>query len=284
MSGMKDLQDKVAIVTGASQGLGRAFAIDLAKHGMKIGAIARSPQELEETVSAIRNDEGEAIAAKVDVTDEESVQACVQDFEKQLGPIDLLVNAAGEVLPVGKPWELKVNNWWRVMEVNVKGPLICCNAVLPGMIQRRRGRIINVASSTVLHTRPYMSAYVTSKTALVKLSEILAKELEGSGIAVFAIHPGTVNTAMAQALLRPEYKEFFPWFRSIFDENRDDPPTRGSSLVVSLDSGIADSLSGRYFRAPAGIGPSIAHKEEILANDLQLLRMKFPDDNEAHGG
>jgi NAD(P)-dependent dehydrogenase (short-subunit alcohol dehydrogenase family) len=280
MNRLTDLQGKVAVVTGASQGLGRAFAAHLARQGMKIVAVARSSAGLESTVSAIRNEGGEAHAAQVNVTDEKSVESCVRDFEENLGPIDLLVNAAGEILPVGNTWDLDLDKWWRVMETNVKGPLICCKSVISRMIPRRRGRIINIASSTVLHCRPYMSAYVTSKTALVKLSEVLAKELEPYGISVFAMHPGTVNTAMAQALMRPENVDFFLWFKKIFDEHRDDPPAKASDLVASLASGVADSLSGRYFLAPVDIDSTISHGEEILANNLQLLRMRFPADHE----
>jgi NAD(P)-dependent dehydrogenase (short-subunit alcohol dehydrogenase family) len=275
MNEFEVVKGKVAIVTGGSQGLGRVFAMDLAKCGMRVAVIARNRKNLDDTVAQIEAAGGEAIAVAAEVTDKDAIERSVQLIETEFGPVDLLVNAAGAVLPVGQTWNLDVDEWWRVMETNVKGPLICCGAVLRRMVGRGRGRIINVASSTVLHGKPHMSAYVTSKTALVKFTEILAAELAGSGIVAFSIHPGTVETAMTQALRLPENARWVPWFKTIFDEGRNNPASIGSRLVQYLSSGMADALSGRYFLVPMNPQDTVDQSKAVLDEDHNLLRMQF---------
>jgi NAD(P)-dependent dehydrogenase (short-subunit alcohol dehydrogenase family) len=123
-----------------------------------------------------------------------------------------------------------------------------------------------------------MSAYVTSKSALIRFTEVLADEVRPHGVSVFAIQPGTVRTALAEELMRSEAgARWMPWFKKIFDEGRDVTAVPGTELVLYLASGMADALSGRYFAAPGDPADIVAHTEEIQAKELHLLRMRFRD-------
>jgi NAD(P)-dependent dehydrogenase (short-subunit alcohol dehydrogenase family) len=233
----------VALVTGGGRGLGRSFAIALAQAGMRVAVCARTTDQIRETVGLI----GGGIAITADVTGRDDVAEMVTRVERELGPIDLLVNNAGAGPPFGPTWKVDPAEWWRTLETNVGGPMLCCHAVLPGMIERGSGRIINVASGAGTVSIPYMSAYVTSKSALIRFTEVLAEEVRPYGIAVFAIQPGTVRTAMAEELMASEEgARWLPWFKEIFDQGRDDTPERGTKLVLRLASGAADSFSGRF--------------------------------------
>jgi NAD(P)-dependent dehydrogenase (short-subunit alcohol dehydrogenase family) len=162
------------------------------------------------------------------------------------------------------------------VETNLKGPLLCSNAVLKGMTERRRGRIVNVVSGAGAFSIPYMSAYVTSKTALIRLTEVLADELRLHGVSVFAIQPGAVRTKMAEELLESEEgRRYLPWFRKIFDEGRDDSTAPACELIAYLAKGEADALSGRFFVAPGAHAEVVAHADEGRQRGLHVLRMQF---------
>jgi NADP-dependent 3-hydroxy acid dehydrogenase YdfG len=136
---------KVAIVTGGGRGIGKTVMPALARAGVSVAVIARSAGELETTVSLIAEAGGYARAFPADVTDAVAVRGTVNEIEKSLGPVDLLINNAGTAKPFGPFWETDLNEWWQGMEVNLHGVLLCTHAVLPGMVSRGRGTIINVA-------------------------------------------------------------------------------------------------------------------------------------------
>ena len=142
----KRLKDQVALVTGGGRGIGRAIAQSLAAAGAVVAVTSRSADELNETVHMIETDGGRAAAYPADVTEAAQMQSTVTAIEALLGPIDVLVNNAGSPGPLKPLLETEVNEWWRAMEVNLLGPLLCARLVLPGMVSRRRGRIINVSS------------------------------------------------------------------------------------------------------------------------------------------
>ena len=272
------LNGLVALITGGGRGLGRTFAITLARKGMRLAVASRSADQVDQTVDLIRSEGRQAFPVPTDVTDEAAVESMIDTVETQLGPIDLLVNSAGAGPPFGPTWELDSEEWWRTLETNLKGPMLCCSAVMRRMIQRSRGRIINVASGAGTVSIPYMSAYVTSKAALIRLTEVLADEVREHGVSIFAIQPGTVRTAMAEEALQSEAgQRWLPWFKKIFDEGRDDPPEPAAELVRYLASGQADSLSGRFFSAPGEPAQIGRRASEIRDKDLHLLRMRQLD-------
>ncbi len=182
--------------------MGRAFALALARNGMRVAVASRGRHELEATAVSLRAAGAEALAIPTDVTDEGAVRNMVSVAEDTLGPIDVLVNSAGVAAPVGPTWEINSNDWWRNIEVNLRGPMLCSNAVIPGMIDRRRGRIVNIASGAGAANFPYLSAYVTAKAALIRFTEILADELREHGVSVLAVEPGTVGAEMAASLMK----------------------------------------------------------------------------------
>jgi NAD(P)-dependent dehydrogenase (short-subunit alcohol dehydrogenase family) len=189
-----DLTGQVALVTGAGRGLGRAFAQALAAAGARVGITARSADELH-TAAATMPD-GQVLALPADVTDPAAAAQIVASVEQRLGPLTLLVNNAGQFRAFGAVGAVDPAEWWREVEVNLRGPFLYAHAALPLMRARRQGRIINVASGAGLQAMPLLSAYNVGKTALIRLSETLALEAAGDGITVFAFDPGTVRTPM----------------------------------------------------------------------------------------
>ncbi|MGD0134092.1 MAG: SDR family NAD(P)-dependent oxidoreductase [Bryobacteraceae bacterium] len=146
----------VALVTGGGRGIGRAIALRLAKERWAVAVTARSADQLAETVKLA---EGRMIALPADVADPIAVKALAQSVEQQLGPVSLLVNNAGTAGPFGPFWECNPDDWWRCEEVNLRGPMLFCRELLPGMVARREGRIINVVSGAGCQAIADMSAY-----------------------------------------------------------------------------------------------------------------------------
>jgi NAD(P)-dependent dehydrogenase (short-subunit alcohol dehydrogenase family) len=241
-----NLYGQMAAVTGGGRGIGRAIAQTLAAAGATVAVSSRSPSELTETVALIERAGGRAHSFPLDVLDQTAVAATLGEIGRTLGPLDLLVNNAGDGGPIGPLEETDPALWWHTQEVNVRGPMLCTHAVLPGMIERRRGRIINVSSGAAELNTPYFSSYIVSKAALNKMTELLAAETRQYGIAMFAISPGPVRTAMSEAFLTSdEAAKWMPWFRPMFAE-RAVPPERAAQLCLTLASGQADSLTGKF--------------------------------------
>ena len=269
------LKDQVALVTGGGRGIGRAIAQSLAAAGAVVAVTSRSAEELKETVRAIEEDGGRALAYPADVTDAVAVQATVTAIEASLGPIDVLVNNAGSLGPLKPLLETEVNEWWRAMEVNVLGPLLCTRLVLPGMVSHRRGRIINVSSGGGAMAIPFFSSYVCGKTALIRFTECLAIETKPYGIAVFSISPGTVRTAMSEySLNSPEGKKWLPWFKRIFDEGLAVPAERPAALVLQLASGRLDNLSGRFLSIYDDLDELLKSATDLEQKNLYVLKVE----------
>jgi NAD(P)-dependent dehydrogenase (short-subunit alcohol dehydrogenase family) len=268
------LKDQVALVTGGGRGIGRAIAQSLAAAGAVVAVTSRSADELNETVRVIEKDGGRAVAYPADVTDAAQIQSTVTTIEALLGPIDVLVNNAGSPGPLKPLLETEVSDWWRAMEVNLLGPLLCTRLVLPGMASRRRGRIINVSSGAGTTAIPFFSSYVCGKTAVIRFTECLALETKAYGIAVFSIAPGTVRTAMSEySLNSPEGKKFLPWFKRIFDEGLVVPAERPAELVLELASGRADSLTGRFLSIYDDLDQLLKSAADLEQKNLYTLKV-----------
>jgi NAD(P)-dependent dehydrogenase (short-subunit alcohol dehydrogenase family) len=279
ISETRPLAGQVALVTGSGRGLGRAYAIALARAGAAVAVTARTENEIKAVQREIEQNGGRALAFTADVTDKNAPAKLVTTTERQLGPIDLLVNNAGVLRAIGRANEIDAEDWWREFEINLRGPLLCSQAVLPGMIMRKRGRIINVSSFGGLFTVDCFSAYSTSKTALIRLSESLAIENKEYGIAVFAINPGNVRTSMTEYLHDSEVVgQRAPWmqqnWRQRFAEATDTPIARSVTLVLQLALGHADVLSGRYIDAEDDLSELLNRADEIQSKDLYTLRLR----------
>ena len=242
------LRDRVAWVTGASRGLGRAFALGLADAGAAVALTARTASGLDDTLRQITASGGRAVTVLADVTDASTVAAAQHAIERELGPVDILVNNAGVMAPTGRDWEVDPVVWWRTMEVNVLGSFLCWRSVLPSMLERRRGRIITLSTSAAYKRYPFYSAYGASKAAITHASASLAEATRPFGIAVFALSPGFVKTPMTEALAdAPVIREHLgEGIRKALDEGRVTSPRQAVDALLVLASGRADVLSGRH--------------------------------------
>ena len=187
---------RVAMVTGGSRGIGRAIAAALVREGLSVAVAARDREQVAKVADELRAGGGVSVlAVALDVTDATSVEAACARTAAELGPVDVLVNNAGiaESAPFGKT---TVESWERHLRVNVTGPYLMTRALLGGMLERGWGRVINVASLAGLYGSPYVTAYTTSKHALVGFTRALATEVSGKGVTVNAICPGFAATDM----------------------------------------------------------------------------------------
>jgi NAD(P)-dependent dehydrogenase (short-subunit alcohol dehydrogenase family)/uncharacterized protein YndB with AHSA1/START domain len=264
---------KTAVVTGGSRGIGFAIGRALVESGWRVALIARSAGELDEAVTAIASPLVRCWAA--DVTDATAMSRVLDDVAASLGPIELLVNNAGAVGQIGPFADVDGDDWWRVVEVNLSGAAICMRALLPRMQMRGSGRIINVVSGAGALGFTNFSAYVASKTALVRLTECVAAEAKPYGVSVFAMEPGTVATGMADsALTTAEGRRWLPWFKRLFDEGVSVPPETPARRVLELASGEVDALSGRYIPLHADLRQLVAAEEQIRVDALYMLRVR----------
>ena len=215
---------------------------------------------------------GRALAVSTDVTDRAAVERLVRETEAQFGPIDLLVNNAGD-LTVAAIWQADPDEWWRCVTVNLQGTFLCTRAVLNGMIARRRGRIINVVSASAYGRIPNVSAYSSSKAGLVRFTSSLAAETQEHGLATFAVDPGNVDTAMWEYTRRVDSPEWHRW-RAANPGLTFIPPERAGRLVAALASGRADALSGRVISVADDLDELVRRADEIVQDDLYMVRRR----------
>jgi NAD(P)-dependent dehydrogenase (short-subunit alcohol dehydrogenase family) len=191
-------EGRVALVTGAGRGIGRALALELAAEGAQVAVLARSLGQLNEVAEAVRAQGGIAVVLQADVSDPEAVAEAAAQAEKELGVVDILVNNAAVVQPVGPTVTAEPDAWASAFAVNVDAPFHFAQAVLPSMLDRGWGRIVNVSSGIAAHPGSMvgMNAYAATKAALEAHTLNLAAELAGSGVTVNVYRPGSVDTAM----------------------------------------------------------------------------------------
>jgi NAD(P)-dependent dehydrogenase (short-subunit alcohol dehydrogenase family) len=237
------IEGTTVLITGASRGLGAALALAFAERGARVSICARREESLRGTAEAVRAWGAECLARGVDVADEAAVDAWVAATARVLGDPATLVNNASLLGPRVPLREYPTNAWREVLATNLTGAFLCTRAVLPHLLRRGSGSIVNVSSGAALPPREEWGAYAVSKQALEGLSLNLAAELRGTGVRVNVVDPGSMRTGMRAAA----YPEEDP--ATVKD------PARTAGLFLWLASDASAAVSGERFRADAWEAP-----------------------------
>ncbi|HEX5193210.1 MAG TPA: glucose 1-dehydrogenase [Solirubrobacteraceae bacterium] len=240
------LEQKVAIVTGASRGLGRAAASALVAEGMRVLVVARDESSLQELVS---EHPGAVEASACDVSDREAVQGLAAEAVRRFGRLDVVVNNAG-VAPAGAFIEQDWDRWHEVLAVNVTAPAALAQAAGHVFVEQGSGKVINVASTSGVRGKPILAAYSASKAALIRFTEALASEWAPLGVQVNAIAPGAFATD-AQAAVTSDPEMLARRLRKIPSRRMGDPGEFGP-LVAFLASSASDFITGATFVIDGG--------------------------------
>ena len=271
-----NLNEAVVIITGGARGLGRAIALAYAGRGAKVAIVDILADESRQTVKEIEAAGGRALAVPTDVTVKDQVELMVATVMQQLGEIDVLINCAGSLSAIGPVWEVDPDRWWHDVVVNLRGTFLCCRAVTRFMVARGQGYVLNMVGGGVGDPHALTTGYGSSKTAVMRLTEGLAREARDHGVKVFAMQPGAVMTEMTRFILEsPEGRKWRPQFKDIFDKGRDRSPDEIAQLAVNLVSGRADALTGRCFEVTRDFDETIANSDHILTDDLLTLRLRM---------
>lgn len=245
---MRLFEGQVAWVTGAGRGIGRAVALALAERGAAVALVSRTQDEVEQVAQEIRSRGGVAIASLLDVSNWDMVNWTAQQIEAALGPIDLLINNAGVLEPLGKVWETDPEQAGRLFDINLSGAYYCMRAVLPGMVKRGRGVIVNVSSGAAMTVAQGWSVYAASKAGLDQLTRTAAIDLKETTIRVYSLHPGLVETQMQETLRAAAPDRLPPDRRQYFIDQKEagkvQPPEVPARATVWLCSPHCDLESG----------------------------------------
>ncbi|MGE0057429.1 MAG: SDR family NAD(P)-dependent oxidoreductase [Dehalococcoidia bacterium] len=247
-----ELAGKVALVTGGGRGIGRAIALRFAEAGAAVGITSRTPEQVDETAALLREMGAKYVAVVGDVAKPEDVQRVVEATERELGPVDIMVNNAGITGPYGPIWEVDAEHWLYTQQVHLGGAFLFTRAVMPGMIERGGGRIITIVSGAGLAVRPFFSGYATTKAAQIRFMEHVAAEGGDRGIVGFAMSPGLVYTELAASTVRdPAAQKWMPQFVERLNNSTDPDLVETSmsavtDLALALATGHADVLNGQH--------------------------------------
>jgi NAD(P)-dependent dehydrogenase (short-subunit alcohol dehydrogenase family) len=252
------LKDKTALVTGAGRGIGRAIAMALAREGVSVALVSRTLAELERVAAEVREIGGHAVVAQADVSKRADIERVVEIATKDLGRVDVLINnAGGNVL--GRIAELDPDEWWNQFEVNIRGPYLLCRSLVPRMVERRWGRVINMSSVAGKVGMLYCTSYCASKHALLGFTKALALEVADRGVTVNAVCPGFVETALTESTTRQRSELFGQTVEQLKKGVRDRSPQKTiaspedvAEAVLFLASEQAKRTTGEAFNVSCG--------------------------------
>jgi len=270
------LDGKLAIVTGGSRGIGRAIATDFLNQGAEVAVLARTVAEVEQTAAELSS-LGRVVGYACDVSVEGQVREVHQLVEEELGPVSVLVNAAGVLGELGPFEETNHQTWWNTMQINLYGTYLWSRAVIHQMIQHRQGKIINLSGAGA-SPRAYYNAYAVSKAGVVRLTETLAWEMQKYNIQVNAIAPGPVNTRMTkevvQAGLAAGAEELEGAKRLLAEGTQ---PIKAADLAVFLACSDSDGITGKLISAVYDNWPEWSeHTDELANSEMYTVRRLDP--------
>lgn len=279
------LENRVAIITGASQGLGLEIAGKYLAAGAKVIICARNRDLLDQAARKLRSGSSPArniIALRADVSRTEDVDSLVSAAVSEFGQIDILVNSAGVYGPKGAIDEIDWTEWTRAVEINLYGSILPCRAVLPHFKAQRRGKIVQLSGGGATNPLPRISAYAVSKAAVVRFVETLAEEVREFNIDVNAIAPGALNTRMLDEVLQAGPEKVGPEFyeRSVRQKQLGGAPLdKGAELAVFLGSSASDGITGKLISAIWDPWPDLPdHLQDLHQSDIYTLRRIVPKD------
>jgi len=239
------LQDKVAIITGSGRGLGRSIALLFGKEGAKVVVTAQNQDQIEHVAQELRVLRKNAIAVRADVTDEAQVNVLIQKTLEAYGTIDILVNNAGSRGPIAPTHNISLAEWEETLRVNLTSAFLCSRAVIPTMIEKKSGKIINIATTQT--PRPNMTPYMVSKAGMTSLAKQLSRELKEFNIQVNAIHPGVMDTRMQADIRKAGAKAIgTDMFERLKEEGLLHSPDEPAKLVLFLASKAGDGITGEF--------------------------------------
>ncbi len=259
-----------AVVTGAGRGIGRGLALGLVAHGFDVALLGRTPAHLEAVAAEAATTEpapgteiGRCVVAAVDLTDTAAVRVAAAKAEEELGGVGLLVNNAGVLEEREAAFAADdVDDMWRVVANNLRGPMNVTHALLPGMLARGGGRIVSINSGLGVKPSAAYTGYGISKGGLARLTTLIDAQYREAGIRIFDLAPGVVPTDMTAGM--PAHAGRTQWT----------PIEASIELVLAVAEGKLDGLSGRFLRAGEDTADElVASTHEILASDARRLRL-----------
>jgi NAD(P)-dependent dehydrogenase (short-subunit alcohol dehydrogenase family) len=278
------LAGRNAVITGASQGLGRAIAEEFVREGANVALCARNQDELESTASQIRTiaPKRKVVTQACDVSDEGQVARFMEMALKELGSVDALVCNAGVYGPMGTTDTVDLSEWRRAMDINILGVLLPCRAVIPHFKQSGHGKIVVLSGGGATNPLPNISAYAASKAAVVRLAETLAEELRDWHVDVNCVAPGALKTRLVDQVLAagPEKvgAAFFAKNKKWAEEGAT-PLELGAGLCAYLASSESDGISGKLISAQWDPWQSLhTRRAELSKSDIYCLRRIVPED------
>lgn len=260
-----DWRNRVAVVTGAGGGFGRHLSVALGAAGSSVALVGRNMERLEQALAQVNLAGGRGEIFSCDVSDANAVSSTVTAITSRLGIPDLLVNNVGEGGPIDKIGKLDPSAWWHTFETNLLSSFLCTNTVLPGMVQRGSGTIVNIVSQAGVTRWPTCSAYSVSKCALIKLTENLAAETSRSNISAFAFHPGLLEVGFGEssrfAGIDPSspHGKILEWCKAQVAAGLATPVETAVAALMHLVSGGYASLSGRYISVDDDVDAMTRH-------------------------
>jgi len=252
------LKDKVAIITGAGQGLGKAIAITFSREGADVVVADINIETADETRNEVISTGRKSIACKVDASNEANVQEMVEKTIREFGRVDILVNNVGmaKIIPF---WEMSKDLWDRIIDVNLESVFLCCKAVLPHMLERKQGRIINMSSKAAKTPATWFAAYCAAKAGIIALTQSLALDVAKEGITVNAICPGIIFTPHWDRL-QIEYaakrnmkvEEVREYLISKIPQGRPQTPQDVANVALFLASEDSRAMTGQAINVTGG--------------------------------